>query len=132
MLTLRYHHLLCLNLYQGLGYNDVFALQMNAVTQFLAAQPHTAVALNVGSDDLCRCCPYCVDGLCSQGNVDVIAMDEVIKNCLNLPECSSWNDIKIRLRRNLSLSVFDKCCSNCSWCRQNICSYRALCINLNS
>ena len=55
-LTLRGHHLLCLQGFQGYGYDDKFVKNMSYINN-LRKSENTTVSITNKADDICRCCP---------------------------------------------------------------------------
>lgn len=58
-LTIRPHHLLCMQGYQGKGYSEDFVSNMDKVVNFLRSEPNAEVKLLTDCDDICSACPNC-------------------------------------------------------------------------
>ena len=85
VVRLRPHHLLCLQNFRGNGYSPAFIEKMTEVSGLLGLRSVSSEAstekqdsgpgkslsdvccilLTEGSDDLCLCCPNCIEGRCS-------------------------------------------------------------------
>ena len=59
---LRGHHLICLQFYRGEGYSEDFVKNLESV---LEKARERGVLIVEGADDVCRSCPYLIDGKCS-------------------------------------------------------------------
>ena len=78
-LTLRGHHLLCLQGFQGYGYDDKFVKNMSYINN-LRKSENTTVSITNKADDICRCCPNLKNNLCGneKQNAEIIKMDNEI------------------------------------------------------
>lgn len=90
MLRLRPHHLNCIPRFQGRGYSDEFCENMNKIkARFDSKEEYKLV---FGADDVCRCCPNLINGVCK-------------------------DEAKVSVFDKLSISEKDisKICSSCQW-----------------
>lgn len=58
MISIRAHHLLCLQGFQGAGYSDDFVSQMSAIIVSLKKNPSQDIILHIDLDDFCMACPH--------------------------------------------------------------------------
>ena len=65
VIYLRGHHLLCLQGYQGYGYDDNFKKNMENIISILKNEDsNVKVVLTESPDDLCKFCPNLIDRIC--------------------------------------------------------------------
>ncbi|MGE5482822.1 MAG: DUF1284 domain-containing protein [Bacteroidota bacterium] len=67
MISLRGHHLICLQTFAGRGYDRDFVTNMEEIVRSLRARPDQEVRLLAGCDSVCSCCPSKSGGLCRSG-----------------------------------------------------------------
>ena len=75
-IKLRGHHLLCLQGFQGYGYNDSFVKNMTYINN-LRKSENTTITITNKADYICRCCPNLKNDLCGneKQNAEIIKMD---------------------------------------------------------
>ena len=78
-LKLRGHHLLCLQGFQGYGYDEDFVENMCEINR-LRKLEDTSIKVVNSPDDICKACPNLVDNKCidDKNNDKIIAMDNVV------------------------------------------------------
>ena len=63
--SIRPHHLLCLQFFEGKGYSNGFVENMTKIhNEMLSKNPY--VELTEGADDICENCPNNENGICTQ------------------------------------------------------------------
>lgn len=115
--TLRPHHLLCIPHFTGHGYDAAFTAHMTAVTELLAAKPHTQITLTCGCDDLCKACPHNHGGHCDSQE-KVTALDSAVLAACPFPaeQPHDWAALSDAVRRRiLQTDAFPQICSSCKW-----------------
>jgi hypothetical protein len=116
-LILRGHHLLCLQGFQGYGYDENFVKNMSEIN-FLRKQPNTTICLTTNNDDICKSCPNSKNNLCQnpEQNERIRSMDEEVISKLNLNEEYDSIDLFKNVEKifNSKESV-SKICSECMW-----------------
>lgn len=116
-LFLRGHHLLCLQGFQGYGYDEKFVNNMTKIN-FLIKQPGTTISLTADSDDICKSCPNLKNNLCQnhEQNERIRLMDDEVLSKLNLKEEYDSIDLFKNVEKIFnSKSSVDKICSECMW-----------------
>lgn len=68
-ITLRGHHLLCLQTFTGRGYDSSFVANMNQLVRRLEADPEQEIRLVATGDSICACCPFHTAAGCHFGGV---------------------------------------------------------------
>lgn len=122
----RVHHILCTQLYQGLGYSGDFCTNMTAVVSDLRANPDQSVRLVAKGDVICKNCPNRVGtDFCTNGDNHVAIKDRNLLAPLHLEEGETYTyrELLQHSRQYLTESVFTASCANCNWYRQGICKY---------
>lgn len=126
MTRLRGHHLFCLPLFSGSGYDRDFTQNLAGVVAGLkAGEP---LVLGEGQDSVCRACPHALPGGgCALGTENVAARDHAALGQLGLSpgEELSWEALLRRLGQ-VSQEGFRAVCGSCRWSREGLCSYPLL------
>jgi hypothetical protein len=129
MLRIRPHHLLCICLYTGKGYDEAFVDHMDHLVGWFGNDPDAAFRLVMDSDDVCSACPnLTAQRMCALGECDIRRKDRIVLETLGLcgnniyPYADTIAWIKLKVTRE----VFDACCGDCRWHRAEICSYETL------
>lgn len=116
-LTLRGHHLLCLQGFQGYGYSEDFVLNMARINEMRKSKD-TIISLTDECDDICASCPNLNDNICENEKQNKIIKkmdDEVISkldinNEYNAPELFEKVSIKFN-----TLDSVKNICVGCKW-----------------
>ena len=120
--TIRAHHLLCLQGFQGYGYNEDFVANMKDVIQAILSTPDTTqLKLVSGQDDFCTACPHHGGTVCKKdatADARMKSMDNATLEKLNLTEdvIHSAQDL-IALSNKVLKTTHDvkAICGLCEW-----------------
>lgn len=116
-LVLRGHHLLCLQGFQGYGYDDNFVENMTEINQ-IRKLDDALISVTNKPDDICKACPNLNDNLCENKvqNERIISMDNEVLSKLNPSKDYNAQDLfkKVEKTFNSKESV-EKICSKCMW-----------------
>ncbi|MDO5860698.1 DUF1284 domain-containing protein [Methanobrevibacter sp.] len=116
-LLLRGHHLLCLQGFQGYGYDENFVKNMTQINQKRKSE-NTIISLTNKSDDICKACPNLKNNLCQdhEQNERIIAMDDEVLSRIDKSKEYNAPDLFKQIGNifNSKKSV-DKICSKCMW-----------------
>ena len=116
-LVLRGHHLLCLQGFQGYGYDNTFVENMEMINRARKTE-NVTVELTNSPDDICRSCPNLKNNLCENEtqNQRIIDMDNEV--LLKLDTSKEYDSIdlfeNVEKLFNSKKSVYN-ICSNCMW-----------------
>ena len=117
-LVLRGHHLLCLQGFQGYGYDENFVKNMTKINQ-MRKSANTIISLTNSPDDICKSCPNLKDNLCEnqKQNERIKSMDEEVLSKLNTTKEYDAQDLfkKVEKIFNSKKSV-SKICSTQADC----------------
>jgi hypothetical protein len=123
---LRFHHLLCLPLFQGKGYSDGFSVNMQSVKDRLESED-TAVRFVCSGDMICQHCPNRTeDGCLLDGCGGTVAQKDSEVCRFSEIECHSVENYRsalTRLRSKMDKKAFDILCSECRWAKLGLCSF---------
>lgn len=125
-MSFRVHHILCTNLYRGLGYDGAFCENMTAVVSRLRREPDTLLKLVTHPDAICLDCPNRIgEDFCSNGDNHVSVKDHALLEPLHLKEGSlyTYRELCSHAETYLSREVFEKSCCGCQWFTDGICRY---------
>lgn len=116
-LILRGHHLLCLQGFQGYGYDEFFVENMTEINR-IRKLANTRISLTDSHDDICKACPNLKDGLCEsqKQNENIKSMDKQVLSKLDPAKEYGALDLfkEIETIFNSKESV-SKICSKCMW-----------------
>ena len=116
-LILRGHHLLCLQGFQGYGYDKDFVENMTEINK-IRKLANTTVSLTDSPDDICKACPNLKEGLCEnqRQNENIKSMDiEVLSKLDPTKEYNALNLFKEVETIFNSKESLSKICSKCMW-----------------
>lgn len=126
-LLLRFHHLLCLPLFEGKGYSDSFSLNMARIKE-KAEGTDEELRFICDFDSICEGCPNKGEGDCllnEEGKEKIGDKDRYIANLLELKTGFSAGykaALKI-MTDKLDKKEFEKICGECRWYKAGVCSY---------
>ena len=86
VVELRGHHLICLHFFRGEGYNKDFVENLRRIIE--KAESEFVRVVN-GADDVCKKCPYNVNGICNYSETseeEVRELDELALNLLSIKD----------------------------------------------
>lgn len=112
--TLRGHHLFCLVFFRGYGYSKDFVDSLFKI--FGSIKCGEVVEVVDGFDDVCRFCPYGIDGVCRYLGVDLIRIDHYALDLLGfvVGDRVGYEDIVAKVCREYIRWRYTVCLS-CSW-----------------
>ena len=120
MINLRGHHLLCLQGFQGYGYNEEFTRNMTIIHEKLMNDEESIHLVN-GLDDLCKYCPNINKDICINDRenekilkMDKIVIDKVLKES-NQKEYKASELFNMTNRIFKSSSDIKDTCYRCKW-----------------
>ncbi len=117
MLILRAHHLLCIQGYQGKGYDEEFVENMNKIVNILKKDATAKMKIIKKTDAVCAMCPSNVGkGLCKYED-KVLSLDEKTIEVLDLKEKESYiyEEVLKNIKEKLTLKKFEYICASCEW-----------------
>ena len=115
-LKLRGHHLLCLQGFQGYGYDDCFVANMTRINEIRKTDIEVTVC--ECPDDICKACPNLKNTQClnETENKKIIKMDGKVLVKLPKTEFESSKELfKLVNRKFTSKSSVKDICENCRW-----------------
>ena len=121
MFRIRGHTLLCLQGFQGKGYDDKFIANMKKIHETLFNDPTTEVEIVASPDDICSHCPYLIDNGCTlkghESGKDVIEKDNSVIEFLGFKPSGrhKWEEILQRISETVNASMLIGLCDKCPW-----------------
>lgn len=118
-LILRGHHLLCIQGFQGYGYDETFIKNMDYIKS-LINKNNIQIKVIDSDDDICKFCPNLTkENICKDSNYNnnIKKMDNVVIKKLNLNE-NKLDSKKLFDKINTLFKSKDDIklvCGNCSW-----------------
>ncbi|MBE3585486.1 DUF1284 domain-containing protein [Desulfofundulus thermocisternus] len=117
MISLRGHHLICLQFYRGEGYDKRFVENLEGV--LMRAEGGEEILVVSGPDDICRSCPTLRDKECVSwpgADAEIRQMDAQAMGYLGVKTGSKvrWQDIKARVMA-VSREWLASFCKGCGW-----------------
>lgn len=65
-IKIRAHHLLCMQGFQGYGYNDGFANHLNNIITKFKTDPEALIQVVIDCDEICVGCPHQNENMCKK------------------------------------------------------------------
>lgn len=119
-LSLRGHHLLCLQGFQGYGYDENFIKNMININN-LRKSKNTIISITNKADDICKCCPNLKNNLCKDMNQNkqIIKMDNEIISKIDTNEKYNAQELFNKIANSFNSKESVKyICNNCIWQRE--------------
>jgi uncharacterized protein len=121
----RPHHLICGLCFCGKGYSKKFVKNFKTINKKISMNSNGDVVIQIvtGCDDVCASCPENHSDLCKH-EYKVRIIDHAYVNILKLEigQIIDFDEIKIRIKKKLTMDDFHCACKECSWYKLNICA----------
>lgn len=126
-LKIRGHTLLCLQGFQGLGYDQAFTENMARLHVRLLRAPQTLVMPVSEPDEFCAACPHLKGGCTLKGPDHEAHMRqqdlEVLRRLDLTPgKAVSWAEILDKIRAAVQGADLDTICRGCPWLPLGVCA----------
>lgn len=122
MITLRPHHLLCTQSYEGRGYSPEFVANMDRITDQLRTSDEIQIRLTLGTDDLCTACPNKVTENTCNTDDHVRTLDQNVLDAFRLEESTyNYQALIRKMRAESTPAIIEKICGDCSWYLNDSC-----------
>jgi len=116
-IKLRGHHLVCLNFFQGEGYDPEFVENLRKILQ--RAENREEIEVYSGPDDVCAMCPYLKKRKCFYNKDADAGIREMDRFALQLLKLKPEDSIKWQEITNKIPEIFGewslRYCKECSW-----------------
>ncbi|MGJ7028340.1 hypothetical protein HNR54_000689 [Methanothermobacter sp. DSM 3267] len=115
-ITIRAHHLLCIQGFQGYGYSEEFTENMELVIRKLRSRPSVSVMIVDSADEICTACPFMDGEACMMGDESVKGMDSKLMEILGIRsgDIRDYSELESELK-NMEASLIREVCGDCSW-----------------
>jgi len=116
LIRIRAHHLLCLQGFQGYGYDQEFTIWMGKIIQTLKSDPSTKIEIVNDADDICTNCPNLIEKQCVD-HLKINKMDANVIGAISLEE-NQILTIKTALQiinMELNSEAIKSVCEGCVW-----------------
>jgi uncharacterized protein len=116
-LLLRPHHGLCIQFYEGKGYNENFTKKMDELIQLVQENPNTQIQLHSDVDVLCQACPNNIVSRCITYE-KVKRFDEMVLSYCDLyfgEKISIQDFLHLVKEKILDEGIQPSICSDCEW-----------------
>ncbi|WP_082848531.1 DUF1284 domain-containing protein [Clostridium ljungdahlii] len=123
MLTLRAHHLLCIQGYRGYGYSKNFTKNMNNIVCSLKMDTSIQVKIITKTDIICSCCPNNVTGKSCCYQCKVRYLDKKVLDLLQLEKDKVYyyKDLLNIIHNKITYESFKNICGICQWFHYGYC-----------
>lgn len=135
-LKIRAHHLLCLQGFQGHGYDTHFSNHLDSILKNIDKNfYHIKLEISDSADSICEACPHLNHGTChrkTDAEKRIKKMDQLVLDKLGLANPTTWNADALFALTNARFSAREtlkEICEGCEW--QNKCLWYGR-FNLNS
>lgn len=126
-MRLRFHHLLCILGFRGLGYDEKFIKGMERVIQKIKNNPNLEIELIEECDDICSACPFNLKGSCRNevvgGEEAVGRKDQEVAKRVKLKEREKYSikEILNSIKKTIKAGDLSAICGDCPWLRIRYC-----------
>lgn len=124
---LRFHHLLCLPLFEGKGYSGDFSLNMSKIKSRAESTTET-IKFICDFDSICEGCPNKSENGCllngdSEENIE--DKDKYIANLLSADSgfAAPYGTALKLAAEKINKAEFENICGSCRWYRAGVCGY---------
>ena len=120
-ISIRAHHLLCIQGFQGYGYDQDFIDNLAEVIEKIKSKPELNIKIIDECDDICSVCPHNRSGECRKepdSNIKIKEMDNNVLNTLGLEdgsELTARDIFEFVNKRYKSRKEVEKICGDCDW-----------------
>lgn len=123
---IRGHHLFCMALFSGHGYDKAFTENMKELITTLRSG--TSFCIYCGEHDaICAVCPNKIPSGCTLGTCDVLDRDSSALDVLSLNVGEELNWTKaMELLAGVDEPGFEQVCGGCRWAKEGLCSWELL------
>lgn len=113
---IRAHHLLCMEGFQGYGYDRKFTENLKGIIEILKGNPSVQVTVVNEVDEICRMCPN--KSKCEEDE-NLKAKDERLIKHLNLTvkETRAYHEMRSLIKK-IDFKTLEKICGNCQWIKK--------------
>ncbi|MBS5935046.1 MAG: DUF1284 domain-containing protein [Clostridiales bacterium] len=114
---LRPHHGLCIQFYEGKGYNEEFKKKMDALINQIQRNPRMVIQLHTAVDVLCSSCPNNIDSECISYKKVNRFDEKVLSYCdINSGQVLSIQEF-LQLVKDMIIAkdLQPSICSDCEW-----------------
>ena len=115
--TLRPHHGMCFEFYEGKGYSEDFTDHMGSIIRELENNPNQIVTVKAKTDIVCSHCPSNRNGCCeSQGKVT--KYDKAVLQLCKIKEgeTMTYSDFRKKVKEKiLNKGLRNQVCGDCHW-----------------
>jgi hypothetical protein len=115
-IRIRAHHLLCMQGFQGYGYNSEFIMHLEKIIAFFNSYPNSKLQIVQEADEICSCCPNENKGFCNRdtkiGKIDILVIERA---SIDLKKIYSFEEVQKLVDEDLNHQDIMDICGKCSW-----------------
>ncbi|SMC23869.1 hypothetical protein SAMN02745134_02024 [Clostridium acidisoli DSM 12555] len=117
MIKIRAHHFLCMQGFQGYGYNDEFVKHMGEIVKYIKENSNDSIKIVNYCDEVCSMCKNNTNGICEKSSsVDFMDKKVLLKLRLTNNQQIIIKDVfKLVGEKIKSFEDAYEICGNCSW-----------------
>ncbi|MBI4656914.1 MAG: DUF1284 domain-containing protein [Elusimicrobia bacterium] len=120
-MKIRGHHILCMQGFQGKGYDKNFIANMSRLTREITLKPGAMLKVTDECDDICASCPYISNNACARTSVssrETKCMDLKVFRKLGIKKGAAYKAAALFDLVNekiKTVSEAEKICGKCEW-----------------
>ena len=115
-IRIRAHHLLCLQGFQGYGYNLEFIRHLEKIITFFNSYPDSKLQIVQKTDVICSYCPHESKGFCNRdtgiGKIDILVIE---RTSIDFNKIYSFEEVQKLVNEDLNHQDIMDICGKCSW-----------------
>ncbi len=118
-IRIRAHHLLCIQGFQGYGYDRCFEEHMKDIFNYFFLNPKNTLQIIIGNDELCSHCPHEIEHQCNRDSdsSSIEKLDQTVINRVSLTENEiySFENAVNSINNDLKNDDILEICGKCGW-----------------
>ncbi len=117
-ITLRTHHVICIQSFIGKGYSNKFIENLSNIINYLKLNNNQkCIKLSNNCDDICKCCPNKLHSNTCRKEEFIKHLDESYKQICNFDYNTQYSleELNNIIKNNLTIDKFKNVCGNCEW-----------------
>lgn len=120
----RPHHFLCSIAYKGMGYSKDFIANYDRIAKQIRNDEETKIQVVIRADDICSHCPHVhMQSKTCSDEATIMKLDRAHATILGLcdREVLSFREAKQKIKKRMSLALFEQACKPCEWQSLGVC-----------
>lgn len=117
-ITVRVHHVICMQSFIGKGYSKEFTENFSSIIQYLKLNPiQKCIKLVDYCDNICKYCPNRTQSNQCKNEIFIKYLDNSYKSICNFSYAKQYSldEINSIIKNSITINKFKIICSKCQW-----------------